>query len=379
MRRRGGVPVFLRASALMCSLLAPLAVGADDAEPLLPLPTPAVARPAQVAIGERLFGDVRLSRARTHACATCHPLDRAGTDGLRTSPRPTDGLPLRNTPTIFNAALNGSLNWDGVTTRLDDHTNRVITGLMGLKWPELLSRLNDDPTYTRAFRTAYTEGLTQATVIDAVVSFERTLVTPDARFDRFLRGDDTALSAREQEGYRRFKSYGCATCHQGVNIGGNLYERFGVFAPVPTMPGAEGDPGRLRITNVRRDEGVFRVPSLRNVAVTAPYFHDGRTPTLAEAVETMGRHQLGRMLDPLDTQLLVDFLETLTGEYQRPPTRRASGHHAREGQRHDARPADGGRRRAALALDLPADQEPKPSSACADARTSGAPGRPAAR
>jgi cytochrome c peroxidase len=316
MQRRGRAPVFLRASALACALLAPFAVRADDAEPILPLRTLAEAPPAQIALGERLFGDVRLSRATTHSCATCHPLDRAGADGLRTSARPTDGLPLRNTPTIFNAALNASLNWDGVTTRLDDHTNRVITGLMGVKWPELLARLNDDSTYPSAFRTAYREGLTQATVIDAVVSFERTLVTPDARFDRFLRGDDTALSWREQEGYRRFKSYGCATCHQGVNIGGNLYERFGVFAPVPTMPGAEVDPGRLRVTNVGRDEGVFRVPSLRNVAVTAPYFHDGRTPTLTEAVETMGRYQLGRNLDPPDTQLLVDFLQTLTGEYR---------------------------------------------------------------
>jgi cytochrome c peroxidase len=315
MRRRGGFSVVLRASALICPLLAPLGVLADKAEPLLPIRTPAVAHPAQIAIGERLFGDVQLSRARTHACATCHPLDGTGTDGLRTSSRPTDGLPLRNTPTIFNAALNGALNWDGVTTRLDDHTNRLLTGLMGLTWPELLSRLKENPTYTGDFRTAYAEGLTQATVIDAVVTFERTLVTPDARFDRFLRGDDAALTAREQEGYRRFKSYGCASCHQGVNIGGNLYERFGVFAPVPAMPGVQGDPGRLRITNIRRDEGVFRVPSLRNVAVTAPYFHDGRTPTLAEAVETMGRHQLGRVLAPRDTQLLVDFLGTLTGEY----------------------------------------------------------------
>lgn len=323
MRRCGGVVGFV--CILLSSFLADPVVPADQ-EAFVPVPAPVSMPAARIAIGERLFGDKRLSRDRTHACTTCHPLDRGGVDGLRAAPRPTAGPPLRNTPTIFNAALNASLNWDGVTTKLDDHTDHVITNLMGLTWPELLSRLENDRAYATAFWTAYAAGLTRATVIDAIVMFERTLVTPNARFDKFLRGDKDALSAREREGYRRFKSYGCASCHQGINVGGNLFERFGVFEPTRLTAQRDGDPGRLRITNVARDKGVFRVPSLRNVAVTAPYFHDGHTATLDDAVEIMGRHQLGRVLDPLDTQLLVDFLKTLTGEYRGRPLTDATDH-----------------------------------------------------
>src|SRR5262245_17043709 len=233
MRQCGGVVVLL--CVVLLSFREDSAIRADQTEPLISTPTPTTAPPARIAIGERLFSDLRLSRDRTHACTTCHPLDRGGADGLRAALRPTAGPPLRNTPTIFNAALNASLNWDGVTSRLDDHTDRVITGLMGLQWPELLSRLANDPVYTTASRTPYGDGLTRSTVIDAIVAFERTLVTPNSRFDAFLRGDESAISAREREGYRRFKSFGCASCHQGVNIGGNLYERFGVFEPLDVL------------------------------------------------------------------------------------------------------------------------------------------------
>jgi cytochrome c peroxidase len=330
MRRRGVVGLL---RILLSSFLANPVVQADQAEPLVAVPMPASTPAARTAIGERLFSDNRLSRDYTHACTTCHPLDRGGVDGLRAAPRPTPGPRLRNTPTIFNVSLNASFNWDGATTQLSDHTNLVITGLMGLTWPELLSRLESDPIYSSAFRTAYDAGLTRATVIDAIVAFERTLVTPNARFDKFLGGDEGALSAREGEGYRRFKRYGCASCHQGANVGGNLFERFGVFEPMEMTSVRDGDPGRLRITKVSRDEGVFRVPSLRNVAVTAPYFHDGRASTLADAVEIMGRHQLGRVLDPLDTQLLVDFLKTLTGEYRGRPLIGAREHDAKETKR----------------------------------------------
>jgi cytochrome c peroxidase len=304
---------------VVSSFLGHHVVRTAQTEPFVAVPTAATTQSPRIAIGERLFGDTRLSRDRTHACATCHPLDRGGADGLPAAPRPTAGPSLRNTPTIFNATLNASLNWDGVTTKLDVHTDRVITELMGVPWPELLSRLESDSAYASAFRTAYDSGPTRETVIDAIVAFERTLVTPNARFDKFLRGDGRALSTREREGYRRFKSYGCASCHQGVNIGGNLFQRFGVFEPLEMPAARDADPGRLRITKIARDEGVFRVPGLRNVAVTAPYFHDGRAATLREAVETMGRHQLGRVLDPRDTELLVEFLKTLTGEYRGRP------------------------------------------------------------
>jgi cytochrome c peroxidase len=166
------------------------------------------------------------------------------------------------------------------------------------------------------FRRAYPDGLKKENVLDAIVSFERSMITPNARFDKFLRGQRDAINADELRGYQLFKSNGCVACHQGINIGGNLLQRFGIFAvpePLGAAPG-ESDPGRIRITKDPLDQGVFRVPSLRNVALTAPYFHDGRARTLEEAVNLMARVQLGRTLSAQDIRLIVAFLRTLTGE-----------------------------------------------------------------
>ena len=157
-----------------------------------------------------------------------------------------------------------------------------------------------------------------------MATYERTLITPNARFDKFLRGDRTALSPTEQQSYQRFKSYGCVACHQGINIGGNLLQRFGVF-PDPSQERQTGevvDRGRYESTHDESDWMVFRVPSLRNVAETAPYFHDGRAATLEDAVRTMARVQLGRSISPEDLQLIVQFLGTLTGEYRGHPVAR---------------------------------------------------------
>ena len=189
---------------------------------------------------------------------------------------------------------------------------------MNAKWPALLAKLRAVPDYVTQFRDAFPDGLTQANVLNALAEFERSLITPNAPIDRYLRGERDALTADERQGYRLFKSYGCVACHQGMNIGGNLYQKFGVFqAPSPPRDGdAQPDVGRYRVTSIERDRGVFRVPSLRNVAVTAPYFHDGRAPTLESAVEIMGRVQLGRELAIEDINAIVRFLRTLTGEYQ---------------------------------------------------------------
>jgi cytochrome c peroxidase len=177
--------------------------------------------------------------------------------------------------------------------------------------------LRSDSGYVRAFSSSYKDGITRANVLNALTAFERSLVTPNCRFDRFQRGQLDALTQREIRGYQLFKRFGCITCHQGINIGGNLYQKFGVFEE--TAPGRNLDPGRIRMTKVPRDQGVFRVPSLRNVAVTAPYFHDGREPDLTKAVETMGKVQLGRALPGEQVGLIVEFLRTLTGEFRGAP------------------------------------------------------------
>jgi cytochrome c peroxidase len=295
--------------------LLPVAM-ARQAEPIVPVDQPAAIDQARASLGERLFSDTRLSRAATFACATCHPLESGGMDGLTVATPPRNGLPARNTPTIFNAALNAAFNWDGAARTLEEHTGLVVRNIMDFEWPALLERLRGVAEYETGFARVYPNGVSQANVIDAIVSFERTLITPDAPFDRYLRGEEGALTAAARAGYQRFKANGCASCHQGMNAGGNLYQRFGIFKPVPAQAAAANDEGRFRATKVERDKFVFRVPGLRNVAVTAPYFHDGRAATLEHAVEVMGRHQLGRTLAKDDVRLIVEFLRSLTGEYR---------------------------------------------------------------
>jgi cytochrome c peroxidase len=290
-------------------------------EPITPLPLDVTLDPKRIALGERLFGDTRLSGDNSRSCATCHALDAGGVDA-RPRAIATDGKPrLRNTPTLFNVGYNFAFNWDGATVTLEDHAQRLLTNpaVMNAKWPELLARLGADTNYPASFAAAYADGLTQTNVLDAIATFERSLATPNARLDRYLRGERQALSDDEQRGYRLFKSYGCVACHQGTNVGGNLFQRFGVFQSPGDSPAGEVDVGRYRVTSVERDRGVFRVPSLRNVALTAPYFHDGRAPTLEVAVETMGRVQLGRQLDGEEIKVIVQFLRALTGEFRGKP------------------------------------------------------------
>ena len=292
----------------------------ESQEPLVPLPLHVPADPARVALGERLFHDVRLSGRHTLACATCHRLEHGGADGLPRAMTATGTLHARNTPTIFNVAFNAAYNWDGGVRTLEAHTERVLLSpaLMHTTWPALLATLRTTPDYRVAFTTLYPGRLTPAHVLDALATYERSLVTPNARFDHYLRGHPEALSAVERRGYAIFKAYGCVACHQGVNVGGSMFQKFGIFqeAPAPRTPPDRSTWGAFSSPRCPRDREVFRVPSLRNVAVTAPYFHDGRTPTLEAAVAIMARVQLGRTLSQEDTHAIVQFLHTLTGEYQ---------------------------------------------------------------
>jgi cytochrome c peroxidase len=295
---------------------------AESPEPLVPLPLPVPADPAKVALGERLFHDVRLSGDNAMACATCHRLAHGGADGLPRARTATGTLHPRNTPTIFNVAFNAAYNWDGGMRTLEAHAERVLLSpaLMHTTWPALLAKLRTTSEYRTAFATLYPGRLRPAHVLDALTTYERSLVTPNARFDRYLRNHPEALSPVERRGYAIFKAYGCVACHQGVNIGGSMFQKFGIFeAPAPHASPQPVDLGRFLLTQVPRDREVFRVPSLRNVALTAPYFHDGRAPTLEAAVAIMARVQLGRTLSQEDTHAIVQFLHTLTGEYQGRP------------------------------------------------------------
>jgi cytochrome c peroxidase len=305
----------------------PVAAPSGPAEPIVPIPTSRSVDSKRVDLGELLFHDVRLSREQDRSCATCHPLEQGGMDG-RIRARNADVAPqARNTPTVFNVGLSAFFNWDGVADTLEAHAEKVLRSpnLMNIAWPELLTRLGADQGYVSRFRAAYPDGLTGPNVLDALASFERSLETPDSRFDRYLRGQRDAITESEERGYQLFKSYGCVTCHQGINIGGNMFHKFFRVFPDRNLEQTDGDLGRFNVTGVARDRGVFRVPSLRNVAVTGPYFHDGRTSSLEEAVDTMARVQLGRALHPEEIDLIVQFLHTLTGQYRGRPVGSAPG------------------------------------------------------
>ncbi len=298
-----------------------LAIAPAD-EPIAPIPATIELDPAKVRLGEQLFRDPRLSHADRIACVACHQLDRGGEDGQAHS-LGTDGQPLDfNTPTVFNAALSFRLDWRGDFRTLEEQADGALheAPVMATRWDEVLSKLRADPGYQEAFRAAYGGPPAKPQVLDALATFERSLITPDAPLDRYLRGERGAISPEEEQGYELFKSYGCIACHQGVGVGGNLFQRFGVFAdPFADRPLTRADLGRLTLTGKAKDRFVFRVPSLRNVAVTAPYFHDGSAATLEQAVDKMARTQLGRVIEPEEIELIVAFLHTLTGKYRGRP------------------------------------------------------------
>jgi cytochrome c peroxidase len=213
--------------------------------------------------------------------------------------------------------LNFRQFWDGRAETLDDQIEGPIHNPteMATDWPPILAKLRADSEYVTAFRAIYANKIDIFAVKDAIATFERSLITPDSRFDRFLRGNRNALSVQEKEGYRLFKENGCSSCHQGVLAGGNMFEKFGIVGDYFGDRGhvTKADLGRYNITGRDEDRYRFKVPGLRNVARTAPYFHDGSAQSLEEAVEVMARYQLGRQLSANDLQRIVQFLETLNG------------------------------------------------------------------
>ena len=275
-----------------------------DQEPITPIPPSPSADPQKLALGERLFADPRLSADGSRACSSCHDSRTNGADSNRHD-KALDGseLPL-NTLTVFNAALSFRLNWEGKFRTLEAQSEAALESPhgMGASADEVLRKLSADPETARQFSKAYGHGPDSASLLDAIAIYERSLLTPGSRFDRWLGGEAAALSPEEQKGYQLFKSIGCISCHQGVNVGGNLFERHGIFHPLAS-PKPE----------------ILRVPSLRNVAATPPYFHDGSAPTLDEAVRKMAEAQLDQTLSDQQIKAIVAFLNTLTGTYRGVP------------------------------------------------------------
>jgi cytochrome c peroxidase len=285
-------------TAPLAQLASPLAAASGD-EPITPVPQPPEADPAKISLGERLFTDIRLSHDNSRTCMSCHDVRLNGASRI---PNPaTTAAHQRDVLTVFNAALSFRFSWEGTYRTLEAQVGASLTSprTMRSSPDEAAAKLMIDPAAVAEFRAVYGHGPDASSVIDAIATFERSLLTPGSRFDRWLTGDAAALSAQEVAGYRLFKSLGCISCHQGVNIGGNLFQRHGIFRPL-----ASAEPA------------VLRVPSLRNVAVTPPYFHDGSAATLEEAVKKMGAAQLNSDLSDAQIGSIVAFLQTLTGRYR---------------------------------------------------------------
>ncbi len=290
-------------------------------EPILPLPKTLHLDEAKVALGEKLFNETSLSHNNTISCASCHAFSTGGTDRLVHS-KGIEGQEGRiNAPTVFNSAYNFKQFWDGraddLNGQIDGPTHDPVE--MGSSWEEIVGKLNASADYLAAFGAIYPDGIRAENIRDAIAVFESSLVTPNAKFDRFLEGDQNAITADELEGYRIFKSVGCSSCHQGMNVGGNLFQEFGVMGDYFKNRGnpTEADNGRFNVTRDKADMHVFKVPSLRNVALTSPYFHDGSVKYLDQAVIVMSKYQLGKQLSEDEVRLVVLFLESLTGEYTR--------------------------------------------------------------
>jgi len=286
-------------------------------ELVAPLQAAQVEDPAQVELGRRLFRETKLSGLQTVSCQSCHNLETGGVDHLPRSIGDRGNAGDINAPTVYNAFLNSSLFWDGRAKTLEEQAAAPIVNPkeMNATWSQVLLRLNGDPSYQSAFQEAFQAPASRERVVSALANYERTLVTLNAPFDQYLRGHHQAMSPEAIRGYEKFRSYGCISCHQGVNIGGNMFQKFGVMGDYFQERGkvTVSDWGRFNVTHKEEDRYVFRVPSLRNVAVTGPYFHDGSAADLPQAIRVMGRYQLGRNLNPVEVRELEAFLGSLTG------------------------------------------------------------------
>ena len=297
-----------------------LSVYADIQEPISPIPQSISLDGNKVRLGERLFNDVRLSKNNRMACTNCHQLYQGGDDGLPFSITNSGEQDLSNAPTVFNVGFNFRQTWRGQFYTLEQQVKADINNPRhgNIQLDEVVTKLSMDASYTEQFDEAFSNGLNEKNLLTALAEYERSLITPDARFDQFLRGDKTAISPLEKEGYRLFKSYGCIACHQGMNVGGNMFQKMGVMAGFFDESGqhSDADLGRYKTTNNEMDKFIFKVPSLRNVAVTAPYFHDGSAEDLPRAIKVMARVQLGLDMQAADVEKIAAFLQTLTGKYQ---------------------------------------------------------------
>ena len=289
-------------------------------EPIQPLPLKVTVDDKKIALGQKLFHDTSLSGDNTLSCASCHDLTKGGTDQAKVATGIKGQQGPINSPTVFNAMYNVTQFWDGRAKDLQTQAAGPVAnpGEMGEQWDNVIAKLKQIPEYQDAFQTIYEQqGLTKETVTDAIAGFEQSLVTPDSRFDKYLRGDNGILTADEKSGYELFK-LNCASCHNGPAVGGLSFEKMGVKQDYFKLRGGqltEADNGRFNVTKEEKDRHFFKVPVLRNVEITYPYFHDGSVNNLNDAVRIMGQVQRNKNFNDTEINNIVSFLKTLTGTY----------------------------------------------------------------
>ncbi len=283
-------------------------------ELIKPIEPAKVENQAKVELGKKLWFEPRLSMSGIISCNTCHNLSMGGTDNLKTSIGHGWKAGPVNSPTVYNSSLAIAQFWDGRAADLKEQAGGPIQADVEMNMPHTLAIdiLQSIPGYVAEFKSVYGKDKIDIEMItDAIAVFEETLVTPNSRFDKWLKGDDKALSEQELAGYTLFKESGCVACHNGPAAGGTSFQRMGVVEPYKSSSPAEG---RSAVTGADADRFNFKVPTLRNVELTYPYFHDGEAATLEQAVDTMGRLQLGRTYSEDEIGKIVAFLKTLTGE-----------------------------------------------------------------
>lgn len=286
-------------------------------EPVQPIQPAKVTDPQLVKLGAMLYFDPRLSKSGFISCNSCHNLSMGGTDNLKTSIGDKWQQGPINSPTVLNSSLNLAQFWDGRAADLKEQAAGPIAnpGEMAFTHELAVEMLQSIPGYTNEFKKTFgTDKIDIGMVTDAIAAFEETLVTPHSKFDKWLAGNDDALTPTELRGWELFKTSGCVACHNGPALGGNSFQKMGLVEPYKTEAGAEG---RSAVTGKDADRFNFKVPTLRNVELTYPYFHDGGADTLAQAVDIMGRLQLGKKFTPDENAAIVAFLKTLTGEQPR--------------------------------------------------------------
>ena len=290
---------------------------AAPTEPILPLPDSADVDMDKVLLGRSLYFDTALSGDGTVSCATCHMLEHGGAEPRKTSTGIGGQIGPINSPTVLNSSYNFVQFWDGRAKDLQEQAAGPVENPseMGAKWENVVKRLAKNEEYAAAFAKLYEDGITKDNATDAIAEYEKSLITP-SRFDAYLKGDDTAITDAEKQGYATFKEVGCTACHSGINVGGAMFQKLGLVKDYFKDRGTEiteADLGRFNVTKNEAEKHFFKVPTLRNVELTSPYLHDGSRATLEETVKVMGTYQLGRELTAAQVNSIVTFLKTLTG------------------------------------------------------------------